>query len=1544
MNRNKGGNIISLVLALSLFFGMTVSASNWGKSQQERQLSSLKVGEFEWSEELEAGNPGIEAEPIPEQIEEREEDSEEVRVFIIMEGDSILEQGFSVREISEDLHAQSSSQETEEKQRMVMEQVQRAVRYQPVEIRYQFSLLANAVSATVQYGDIERIKNVEGVKAVYEVPKYHLQDTVVKPNTYTAGEMVGSYDVWDSGYTGAGRRIAILDTGIDEDHPSFDPGAFAYGQKITEKTTGREVQKEELLDIQDISKVFERLKISQLQDGITPETLYRNQKIAFAFNYAGGNLDISHECGDHGTHVAGIAAANEYVPKENEGYQEQPEGVAGIAKDAQILVMKVFGDEADAYTDDYMAAIEDALLLDADVVNLSLGSIQPGESEEPGDEYVNGVFRRLLDSDMVVSISAGNAGAWGDSSSQGLNRTEDVNLDMVGNPGSFTNALTVASAINAGYSETGVQIGKRIYFYEEATAKNPIASMATLDKTGSGTEYQYVFLDSFGEETDYQEVDVRGKIVFVKKGVITFDEKHENAEKAGAIALFICDSDMIFPKLKLTGAKASIPCAMLGREDSWDIELEEEKTIRILSKPISNRKAAKGYQMSDFSSWGVPGDLSLKPEITAPGENIYSAIDGGAYGGMSGTSMAAPSISGMSALISEYIERNKLEEKTGLSQRSLIQSLLMSTAIPLKKNDKVEYSPRKQGGGFANVKSAISTPVYLLIGEKEGNDGKVKVELGDDPGRSGVYEFSFHDCNLSGKNQYYALDSAILTEQELDGEWILKSSRRLHPEVEFSSESLVLMYDLNGDKKVDLDDAHVLLQHINESAYQERVESNQGKFDFNGDGIVDTADVYGFLQELEQPLDRLGETVLEVKESAEISVKVVLSQEDREYLDTNFENGMYIDGFVYLNGKVDLSVPMLAFYGNWTESSMFEPFDYLKYHNGGDSEELFTYSGIDITNYVHYYSVAEDSVFCYGSNLYLEEGDQKYLPDRNAFSTSSGDRIESMDYTLIRNAAIVETTISNEQTGEIYFQYQEEAMPGAYFDSEKMEWSNTQYRSVLGWEGKDKQKKPLPEGTKVRFTIKAVPEYYTDNLQKAADGAIFSVPITIDNTKPKLLKIQDAEPGMIRLTFEDNRYTAAVKMYERDRETLIESYGVNQEEPGVPFTITVKDPQKVFYVRLVDYAGNTSLYRVNRSGNVDVSVVDGIILSQSELKLVKNNQARLKAVVTPESILDDTVTWTSEDASVAVVDENGIVTGVNPGVTRIIATTNAKDAKGELLSATCQVIVEEISVNLHGILWEEEPYFCQINTGDLSQYTKLSKAQDNYYLAATELENQILAVAGVGYEAELYLVDPADGYRAVLNGTLDWCPSDLAYSPKTGMVFGIEKTCLRWFEAEDIDGIQGEFELDECTLGDKLVGITYVGYSDDPSYGPIEWFYLVSQAGQLFEMGYRIETREFFYEDICKTLGYSGISTGDEWEYNSLSFDPLSGYIFWSVYDGSESRKLYALSYHGFEADVPVTADFLGAFPKQVSWVTGLCSRNWQQEDSASVEEPANKE
>lgn len=80
--------------------------------------------------------------------------------------------------------------------------------------------------------------------------------------------------------------------------------------------------------------------------------------------------------------------------------------------------------------------------------------------------------------------------------------------------------------------------------------------------------------------------------------------------------------------------------------------------------------------MSDFSSWGVPTSLEMKPEITAPdGSDQYES--------MSGTSMATPQVSGMAALVAQYIRENKLAEKTKMTPRQLAQSLLMSTAEPM---------------------------------------------------------------------------------------------------------------------------------------------------------------------------------------------------------------------------------------------------------------------------------------------------------------------------------------------------------------------------------------------------------------------------------------------------------------------------------------------------------------------------------------------------------------------------------------------------------------------------------------------------------------------------------------------------------------------------------------------------------------------------------------------------------------------------------------------------------------------------------------------
>lgn len=1183
---------ISLMLALALVLTMTGSArAQKGGEESEKKVQDSEeqesgTGDFIWIKEEGVGGAEVSADDGTPAVEEAYSDEEEVRVFILLQGVSALEAGFSPRGLGENEAAEQFSNKTEGQQDTVIRRIQHAVGSDSMEVRYQFSLLDNALSAVVRYGDIDKIKMVSGVEDVYVVPQCQLTDTA-RPATITAGEMVGSFQTWDSGYTGLGQRIAIVDTGIDEEHPSFDAGAFSYGREQAKSAAGQTAAQEELLGTDEIENVLGQLKISQNGNKPRAEELFHNDKIAYAYNYVDDNLDTSHNYFlEHGVHVVGIAAANEYVPDGNGSYRKQPEGVTGIAKNAQLLIMKVIGEDNTAYTDDYMAAIEDALLLDVDAINLSLGTMNPGESMAfSGEEYVNEILARLLGSDMVVSVSAGNNGAWADKSRYGLNRTEDVNMNTIGNPGSYANVMTVASAVNAGYTGCGFQVEGQTYFYRDAEGKAKLPSVASLDTTGKGTEYAYVYLDSFGEAEDYEDIDVKGKIVFVSKGIISYAEKHENAEKAGAAALFICNDEYGYVKMDISGSKASIPCAMLGWEDSWSLQEADGETIRILSEPVENAQRAEGYRMSDFSSWGVSGDLTLKPEITAPGENIYSTVNGGAYESMSGTSMAAPCIAGMSALISEYIKENDLTEKTGLSVRTLTQSLLMSTSVPLKDEDGEEYSPRKQGSGLANVQAATTTPVYLLAGAKNGNDGKVKAELGDDPDKSGVYEFDLSLYNISGEKQYYALGSSILTEQVTNRKRIAKSAYRLQPKVTFSSKDKTLVYDLNGDEKVDEKDAQELLRHVNESVSLEKVTCRQEKFDFNSDGLVNTVDVYRFLSELDkkQPAVNLLEEVLEVEAQTKVHVRIELSSSDRKYLDTNFLNGMYIDGFIYFNGAVPLSVPMLAFYGNWSDSPMFDPFDYLLYYNGGEERVPAPYSPLERTNYLNCYIAEEEREYRYGSNLYVEHGDAAYIPERNAFSNRSGNKVSSITYTLIRNAALVRITITDDKTGVCYYNSSQEQMQGSFYDSDRARWSNMDYTTSLNWLGTDAAGKRLPEGTSVHITVTAFPEYYKDRPGEAGKGTVFSIPLTIDNTEPELTKIEEASDGNIRLTFEDNRYTAAVKIYDSDKTTLLKSYSVNQEEKGIAEAITIEDPAREFYVKLIDYAGNAASYHVDRS-------------------------------------------------------------------------------------------------------------------------------------------------------------------------------------------------------------------------------------------------------------------------------------------------------------------------------------------------------------------------
>jgi lactocepin len=230
-------------------------------------------------------------------VEEKDPD-EQTRVIIVMEGDAVLDKGYDTENLADNSEAMNLSESIIAEQEETIEKIsEEALDGEELDVNYNLSIITNAVSADVAYKDIDNIVNVDGVAAVYVAQKYDPQETV-EPMTITSGDMVGSYSAWATGYTGAGTRIAIIDTGIDADHPSFDAGAFDAHLSETAEAAGKTVADYSLLTAEEIANVLPNLNVSQRSAGVSAEDLYLNEKIPFAFNYVDKNLDVTHDNDD----------------------------------------------------------------------------------------------------------------------------------------------------------------------------------------------------------------------------------------------------------------------------------------------------------------------------------------------------------------------------------------------------------------------------------------------------------------------------------------------------------------------------------------------------------------------------------------------------------------------------------------------------------------------------------------------------------------------------------------------------------------------------------------------------------------------------------------------------------------------------------------------------------------------------------------------------------------------------------------------------------------------------------------------------------------------------------------------------------------------------------------------------------------------------------------------------------------------------------------------------------------------------------------------
>lgn len=1214
--------IVSLLLVFSLLAGFAVPVR-----------ATEPKGNITWEQ---VDNNAVTASPMTE-VEEREEtsryaDTDVVRVSIVLEKLSTMDKGFQMQGVGENLEAEAYRADLQAQQRAVTSAIERKTG-ETLDVVWNLTLAANLISANVPYGRIESIEAVPGVsqvliETVYEPAVVNEDEPAVNPNMAPSSTQTGSSIAWSCGYTGAGMRIAVIDTGTDTDHQAFDAGAYNYSLAFQAGLSGKTLEAYlaglDLLDAEEIASVAGQLNVS-----VDPQKAYFNTKLPFGYNYVDGNYDITHdndEQGAHGSHVAGIVTANSYVPAED-GYVSTAVStkVRGVAPDAQLITMKVFGKGGGAYDSDLMAAIEDAVVLGCDSVNLSMGSSSAGDSRA-ATAYYQKIMENLENSGVVVSISAGNAFSWAYYSEPNQHLyAEDINMDTVGSPGSFTNALTVASANNAGATGSLFLVQGEGIAYREPNKGSKAAPITSIPG-----EYEYIIINGTGTQEDWDAVKANGETLEGKILSCRRDGGSTSQSSANSANIMMAEgavAGILYYYFSYVNAELNLPTSWYNYENPCvAISFPSSNRFKELSTPICDENGEilyyKGtlvipeglavglykqdYSMSDFSSWGVPGSLELKPEITAPGGEIYSVDgakkDGTSYVVMSGTSMAAPQVTGMAALVKQYIEENGLEEKTGLDARTLAQSLLMSTAVPMmeKSAEGLYYPVIRQGAGLGNVGYAVTADSYILMNEDATGswaDGKVKAELGDDPDRTGEYSFSFTINNLADSDKAFSLYADFFTQgtyqSEVDGQmatFMDYATENLPTDVTWKVNGTVLKpsdeivgLDFNGDGSVNAADGETLLGYVVGTV---STIEKADKADLDNDGDIDTYDAYLFFKLLST-----GATVVPASGSVTVEVTAKLSDDTKARLEEKFPNGTFVQGYVYAGnaaGEEDPvstthSIPVLAFYGNWTDASMFERGSYAQWGSENFVGELYTPNGMG-NNLIVTYADRPDKMYYFNGNPVVL--DPTYMPERNAINSENGDTITAMEMMPIRNASQSKLSAVNKTTGVSYIEKLQGSFQALYLVDYVLflMWTSG-YGLNVGFTPENAR-----EGDQLEVNLTLVPEYYVDDegnvdWDALGDGATFSTPMVVDNTAPVMTSMTlDVMNNTIVVKASDNHYVAGVGLYTRSGMRLLAAAGSKTDiQPGeeAEYVIDLSEVNgNEFLLQVCDYAMNRVTYRI----------------------------------------------------------------------------------------------------------------------------------------------------------------------------------------------------------------------------------------------------------------------------------------------------------------------------------------------------------------------------
>lgn len=613
---------------------------------------------------------------------------------------------------------------------------------------------------------LDKLKKIDGVKIVHEykevltgasveVGKESLSDVKaiteltsleesrrIRPTLHTAKQLVGALKASSKYQTdGRGMVIAVIDSGLDIKHKDMrlDEGVVPKIKEITPSTTGT-------------------------------YTL----KVPHGYNYVSGNdnlYDDTHE--PHGMHIAGTLAGN---ATDEEVASKQ--GIDGIAPNAQLLVYKIFSNDPKNYKaeteDAAYAAIEDAIKHGADVISLSVGYYDSGL---PGNAYYT-IAKRAAEKGIIITAAIGNAGA----------SSSDTSFDLHTNNalGAVDTATTVGVAatpavIGVGSARNTHLVQREFMLNGQSFGYYPIG-YTTL------TEGKYEFVDAGnGRWEEVQGLDLAGKVAIIKKDKFDLKDAVRNLKFKDVVGLVVVNTDQGWNKDYYKTHQLLVDDkTLLSYSSIWGISLSGEDGRRLLEvanqsqdkvglvlKPtIGMKKLIEVPTVSGFSSWGPTVNLELKPEIVAPGEDVYATLNDNRYGSMSGTSMASPIVAGASALLLPRIRQMTPPE--GMTRMDLLRIILMNTATPLidvldSSGHALENSPRQQGAGLLQIDRAFETDVILHHRLKGG------VEL-KEIGRGTEFEVTLE--NLGNQQRNFAISAGkVLTSQDVPVDRIGRSGK-----------------------------------------------------------------------------------------------------------------------------------------------------------------------------------------------------------------------------------------------------------------------------------------------------------------------------------------------------------------------------------------------------------------------------------------------------------------------------------------------------------------------------------------------------------------------------------------------------------------------------------------------------------------------------------------------------------------------------------------------------------------------------------------------